>query len=135
MLWELYAAEAFLSKLWCNLYICLLGHCDFIVCDRLALVSENYSSIGGCPSSTPPSSLSPSLSRKPHSSLCHHQEVSPPSFSSQTIAHMISNNRMQTQFVFRDGFDVLMRFIGMALMVMVRSLDVFMLFRLLNWMS
>jgi hypothetical protein len=55
--------------------------------------------------------------------------------SSQTIAHMISNNRMQTQFVFRDGFDVLMHYIGMGLMVMVRSLDVLMLFRLLNWMS
>jgi hypothetical protein len=42
---------------------------------------------------------------------------------------------MQTQFVFGDGFDVLMRFIGMALMVMVRSLDVLMLFKLTNWMS
>jgi hypothetical protein len=29
----------------------------------------------------------------------------------------------------------LMRFIGMALMVMVRSLDVLMLFKLTNWMS
>jgi hypothetical protein len=42
---------------------------------------------------------------------------------------------MQTQFVFRDGFDVLMRFIGMALMVMVRSLAVLMLSELINWMS
>jgi hypothetical protein len=42
---------------------------------------------------------------------------------------------MQTQFVFRDGFDVLMHYIGMVLMVMVGSLDVLMLFRLLNWMS
>jgi hypothetical protein len=33
---------------------------------------------------------------------------------------------MQTQFVFRDGFDVLMHNIGMGLMVMVQSLDVLM---------
>jgi hypothetical protein len=41
---------------------------------------------------------------------------------------------MQTQFVFRDGFYVLMHFIEMALMVMVRSLDVLMLFKSINWM-
>ncbi len=135
MVWELYAAEAFLSKLWCNLYICLLGHCYFIVCDRLPPVSENYSSIGGCPSPTPHLSLPLSLTNPILACAITKKFLLPLISSSQTIAHMISNNRMQTQFVFRDGFDVLMHYIGMVLMVMVRSLDVLMLFRLLNWMS